>query len=280
MSSKSKAIRRGFVGVPAGQAHYREAGQRGRRPLVMLHSNPGSSAMLEPLIRRFGAHRRVLAPDTPGFGDSSPLPQRQPDISDYARETSAAMDGLGIEEFDLYGTHTGANIALELALMFPERVKHQVLDGIAFYSPEEKTELLEHYAPHVLPDHEGRHLMWAWHFVRDQWIYWPWFKRDRDHRRDIGMPDPEFLNAVVLDVLKNLGTFNLGYEASFRYRKEERLPLLSVPTLVASARTDIFFNELEEILKRVPRARKLVVGGESEREIEGAFAAFDAFFSE
>ncbi|MGE0845376.1 MAG: alpha/beta fold hydrolase [Flavobacteriaceae bacterium] len=280
MSDIRATIRRGFVNVPAGQMHYRMAGEGGERPFVMLHSNPGSSAMLLPLIERFGAVRRVFAPDTPGFGDSSRPTQAHPEIPDYARETAAAIDAMGIGEFDLYGTHTGANIALELALMFPERVKHLILDGIAFYTPEEKEELLERYAPHVLPDHEGHHLMWTWHFVRDQWIYWPWFKRDKDHRRDVGMPDPVFLNAVVLDVLKNLGAFNLGYEASFRYRKEDRLPLLAVPTLIVSASTDLFFDRLEEICRRVPLARKMVVGGESDGDIEKAFAAFDGFLSE
>lgn len=270
-------IKRGFVDIPGGQIHYRELREQPGRVVVMLHSNPGSSAMLLPMIERFGKFRPVIAPDTPGFGDSTPAPQARPEIADYAAATIAALDALGIERFDLYGNHTGANIAVEIALAQPERVGCVILDGIALYSPEMRKDLLANYAPPVLPDYEGRHLLWTWHFVRDQWLFWPWFHRDREHRRDLSLPDPMYLHAVVLDVLKSLGTFQLGYRASFEYRKEERLPLLRVPTMVASARTDIFFPEFEQVAALVPDVRKAIVGGESGNELDEATALFREF---
>lgn len=270
-------IKRGFVDIPDGQIHYRELRDQPGRVVVMLHSNPGSSAMLLPMIERFGVFRPVIAPDTLGFGDSSRARQEWPQIADYAAATLAALDALGIERFDLYGNHTGANIAVEIALAQPERVGCVILDGIAFYSPEMKRDLLANYAPPVLPDHEGRHLLWTWHFVRDQWLFWPWFRRDREHRRDLSLPDPAYLNAVVLDVLKSLGTFQAGYRASFEYRKEERLPLLRVPTMVASSRTDIFFPELDQVAALVPNVTKAIVGGESSEELDEAVALFREF---
>src|SRR5262249_55223288 len=105
-------IKRGFVDIPGGQIHYRELREQPGRVVVMLHSNPGSSAMLLPMIERFGKFRPVIAPDTPGFGDSTPAPQARPEIADYAAATIAALDALGIERFDLYGNHTGANMAV------------------------------------------------------------------------------------------------------------------------------------------------------------------------
>ena len=65
MSDTRATIRRGFVNVPAGQMHYRMAGEGGERPFVMLHSNPGSSAMLLPLYLTgviAGVWAWVLAP--------------------------------------------------------------------------------------------------------------------------------------------------------------------------------------------------------------------------
>lgn len=272
-------VRRGFVDVPDGQIHYRESGRdEGGLPLIMLHSNPGSSAMLLPLLDRFGRHRRVVAPDTLGFGDSTPSRLAEPSIPDYAAATLCALDGLGIERFDLYGSHTGANMAVEMAIARPDRVNRMVLDGIALYTAAERADYLENYAPPVLPDAEGRHLLWTWHFVRDQWLFWPWFKRDKAHRRELDLPDPTYLNAVVLDVLKSLGSFRLGYRASFSYEKETRLPLLRTPTLVASAESDIFFPQLAEVAALVPDAETLVVGGESEVEREEATRRFLAFY--
>lgn len=273
-------IKRGFVDIPEGQMHYRALRERQGRCVVMLHSNPGSSAMLLPMIERFGAFRPVIAPDALGFGDSSPARQSEPQIADYAAATLAALDALGIERFDLYGNHTGANVAVEIALARPGRVGCVILDGIALYSAEMRKDLLAHYAPPVLPDHDGRHLLWTWHFVRDQWLFWPWFRRDKAHRRDLSLPDPVYLNTVVLDVLKSLGTFQAGYRASFLYPKEERLPLLRVPTMVASATTDIFFPELDQVAALVPNVRKVVIGGESGGEMDEAVAHFRAFLDE
>jgi pimeloyl-ACP methyl ester carboxylesterase len=273
-------VKRGFVDIPDGQIHYRELRDQPGRVVVMLHSNPGSSAMLMPMIERFGAFRPVIAPDTPGFGDSSPSPKEWPQITDYATAVIAALDALGVERFDLYGNHTGANIAVEIALARPDRVGCVILDGIALYSPEMRKDLLAHYAPPVVPDYEGRHLMWTWHFVRDQWLFWPWFRRDREHRRDLSLPDPMYLHAVVLDVLKSLGTFQAGYRASFEYAKEKRLPLLRAPTMVASARTDIFFPELDQVAAFVPNVRKAVIGGESAEELDDAVALFREFLGQ
>lgn len=279
-STSGLEIKRAFVDVPGGQVHMRLCGAGGARPLVMLHSNPGSSAMVAPLMRRFGATRKVIAPDTAGFGDSTPLAAQKPTIEDYAARALQALDALGITEFDLYGSHTGANMAVEMAIARPDAARHVILDGIALYTPEMRRDLLANYAPPLLPDLDGKHLMWTWHFVRDQWMFWPWFKRDAAHRRDLGLPPPDYLHEVVLDVLKSLGTFQLGYWASFLYEKEKRLPLLRVPALVASAKTDIFFPDLEKIAALVPQCRTAVIGGETEEERAQATALFTRFLDD
>jgi pimeloyl-ACP methyl ester carboxylesterase len=240
-------VRRGFIDLRHGQIHVRRMGQGGPRPLVMLHTNPTSSVDLVPLIRRFGESRLVIAPDTPGLGDSDPLPLKEPTIPDYAAAIGAAIDVLGIERFDLYGSHTGANIAVELALRAPERIAHVILDGIAMYSPEAKADLLANYAPEVKPSLDGQHMLWAWHFMRDQHLFWPWFRRTADSRRANGLPDADTLHAQVVEVLKGLRGIPAAYRASFTYDKAERLRQMQVPTLLASSVVDIFHTEIGEI---------------------------------
>src|SRR5690606_32564449 len=100
----------GYVGEAGAQLHYRRFGAAGTRPLVMLHPNPGSSAMLAPLASRLGETREVIAIDLPGLGLSDGLPMDKPEIPDFADAIMRGIDGLGIETFDLYGTHTGGNI--------------------------------------------------------------------------------------------------------------------------------------------------------------------------
>ncbi len=43
-------------------------------PVLFMHGNPDSRHSWEPLFRELGPGFRLIAPDFPGFGDSSPLP--------------------------------------------------------------------------------------------------------------------------------------------------------------------------------------------------------------
>jgi pimeloyl-ACP methyl ester carboxylesterase len=273
-------IRRQFIDTVHGQIHYRSAGNKASTPLVMLHTNPGSSAMLEPLITPMSHYGWVVAPDTPGLGDSSELPQADPTIEDYAQATMQAINGLGIDGFNVYGNHTGANIALELAVQHPDRVKKVILDGIAFYTPEMKQDLLAHYAPDIKPCHDGTHLMWAWHFVRDQQIFWPWFHRNKANQRSINMPAAEELHGVVVDVLKAISSFQKAYRASFTYDKDAAFAQLTQPVMVSCPTSDIFFDHLERVISRIQNCKRVSLPGVDETDyLTKSITTFTTFLS-
>jgi pimeloyl-ACP methyl ester carboxylesterase len=101
---------------------------------------------------------------------------------------------------DLYGAHAGARIANEIALTRPDRARKLVLDGL--YAPDDLDEILRTYAPELVHDLRAAHLMWTWHFVRDQHLFFPWFKRDVAHRYVRDMPDPARMHALFLEVAK------------------------------------------------------------------------------
>lgn len=253
-------ITRGFVDVSHGQVHYRRAGASGP-PLVMLHASPGSSRQLEPLMAAFGRTRRVWAPDTLGNGDSSPPREAQPTIETLAAGAIEALDGLGLDQVDLYGSHTGASIAATIALMQPKRVRRLVLDGVGLYAPEEQAEILAGYLPDVPVDHQGLHVLWAWQFCRDTYLFWPWFRHDKAGVRDVGLPSPEALHAKFVEVVKAYGSFRASYRAAFLFDKRARLPLLAVPTLAACARNDMLFGYLDELARLIPGARRQEIPG-------------------
>jgi pimeloyl-ACP methyl ester carboxylesterase len=253
-------ITRGFVDVSHGQVHYRRAGASGP-PLVMLHASPGSSRQLEPLMAAFGRTRRVWAPDTLGNGDSSPPREAQPTIETLAAGAIEALDGLGLDQVDLYGSHTGASIAATIALMQPKRVRRLVLDGVGLYAPEEQAEILAGYLPDVPVDHQGLHVLWAWQFCRDTYLFWPWFRHDKAGVRDVGLPSPEALHAKFVEVVKAYGSFRASYRAAFMFDKRARLPLLCVPTMAACARNDMLFGYLDELARLIPGARRQEIPG-------------------
>jgi pimeloyl-ACP methyl ester carboxylesterase len=278
MTPGSRTIRRGFVDVPDGQIHYRTAGTGGSRPLVLLHASPGSARTLDPLMLQLSASRRVIAPDTLGNGDSSPPAAEAPAVADFAAGALDALDSLGIERFDLYGTHTGAGIAAEIAIAAPQRVDRLVLDGVGLYSEEEIADMLARYAPALEPDLEARYVLWIWHFVRDTYSFWPWYRRDPAHARTVGLPSADVLHDKFVDVLKATRTYHLSYRASISQRKRDRLPLIRVPTLVMCARTDMLYRWHDEVAALIPGARKAVTAGIGSTEaVAGTAEAIAAF---
>ena len=260
-------IRRGFADVAEGQVHYREAGHGvgSGVPLVMLHASPGSAKLLEPLMRPLGMSRHVVAPDTLGNGDSAAPRGDAPPLAYFADAHVRALDALRIDRFDLYGSHTGANIACEIAIGHPDRVRRLILDGISLYSAEERADMLAHYAPGVPIDHIGSQFNWIWHFVRDVYLFWPWYRRDASHRRNLGLPSADDLHDKVVEVLKATRTYHIPYRAAIGYDKEPRLPLVRVPTLLACAATDMFIEYFDRVRQLMPAAAPVVTQGTATR---------------
>jgi pimeloyl-ACP methyl ester carboxylesterase len=241
MSINDPEIERRFVDTAQGQFHVRCSRQvppASALPLVMLHASPASAQTLDPLLKGIGKYRRCFAPDTMGFGDSAPPPMETPEAADYANWVLQAIDALGLDRFHLYGSHTGAHIAVEAALQQPDRIEKLVLDGMAMFTPEEQSDVLQHYAPAIVPDEIGSQLNWAWHFIRDQAVFFPYFHRTASHLRGADMLPPELLHDLTVDVLKGLTTYHLGYRAAFRHSGRERLPLVKHSVLITAELSD------------------------------------------
>lgn len=237
-------IKRGFVDLPHGQTHYRYAGegQGEGEPILALHASPGSSRQLAGLISDLAADTAVYAPDTPGNGDSQPLFDREPVIAELAEAALRFMDAKKLERVKLYGSHTGAAIAAELALMAPERISHVVLDGVDLLTPEAREEILANYAFPFVPDRDGAYLLRMFQFCRDQYLFFPWYNRTRAGRREGGLGSAADLHAWVLEVMKGCETYHLNYRAAFKWDGRETLAALKVPTLLAASESDPLYD--------------------------------------
>ncbi len=246
-------IRRRFLDVPFGQMHYRTAGEG--PVLVLFHASPGSSRQLEALIRAFAVTHQVIAPDTPGNGDSDPLPIASPAIADYAAAMVQFIAALGVERADVYGSHTGSCIAAEVAILAPHQVRRVIHDGAGVFTPEEVAAHLAHYARPFEPDLDGAYLMRAFMFCRDQFLFFPWYARSRKARRDSGMGSAQALHLWVVEVLKAATTYPLGYRAAFSYPARERLPLVAQPTLCMAAEDDPLRDGTRAVAATVPGGR-------------------------
>jgi pimeloyl-ACP methyl ester carboxylesterase len=269
---------RAFLRLREGLLHYRHAGPAptadwvagagvgpaagGQRPLWMMHASPASSRSLEPLAlelaQRHGRH--VFAPDTPGNGDSAPLAIADPELGDYADAFVRAMDVLRIERTDLYGFHTGAHIAIEMALAHPDRIGGLVLDGLLWLEDAERDEFLAQYAPPLRPDANGTQVFTALQFIRDQAWFFPHFRRDPAHNLGGGAMPPALLHMLTVDLLKAAETYHLAYRAVFRHRLEARLLRLGAqPVLLMADASDPTRHAVARAAAIVPGARSTVL---------------------
>lgn len=254
-------INRGYVDVGHDRRLLARRIPGAGRPLVMLHTSPASSALLEPLMRAMATGRPVVALDNPANGDSDQPPGIGPfEIADFAAVADKALARLAPGEFDLYGTHTGALIAMELAIANP-RVRRLILDGVTLFDdggrPDllPRAELLANYLPLFEPTWDGTHLTAAWHFRRAFTTYWPWYRRTREGIRWVPMVELASFHRSFVEVAKRLDTYHLPYRAALAYPTADRLPLLRVPTLIAAHPDDPLQAHSAEAAGLVPDAR-------------------------
>ena len=250
-------------------------------PLVMLHASPTSSALLEPLMKRLAADRPLIAFDTAGNGDSDPPSGSDPfDIADFSAIVNEAMDVLGVGEFDLYGTHTGALIATEVALSRPG-VRRLILEGVTMFDDGDRpdllprAELLANYLPRFDPTWDGTHLLAAWHFRRAFTTYWPWFRRSRGGIRWVPLVELAAFQRGFVEVAKRLDTYHLPYRAALSYPTAGRLGRIEVPTLIAAHPDD-------PLQAYSPEAADLVPDGHWDAlpdDVAGAAALYEEFLA-
>lgn len=224
-ATSQRPAKRRFIDLDHGQVHYWDLPTRddSEAPLIMLHASPLSGRSLLPLASHLSPDRHVILLDLPGNGDSDGLGLPDPTVDDYAAVLADVVGALAPGGADLYGMHTGASMALGLALHTPGRVLRLVLEGLASFEAELRDIMLEHQAPVVVPDLEGRHLLWAWQYLRDSYLFFPWFDHRAERRRPLGLPAAEVLHERFVDVAKALGTYRHSYRASIRYPGIEKL---------------------------------------------------------
>jgi len=228
-------ITRHFVRVGEREVHYRCAGSG--PPFVLFHVSPQSSAFVLPELLSLADRYTLIALDTPGYGESDPLPQSAPQMADYADAVIATLDALGIGRTPLYGSHTGANIAVEIARRAPHRVAALVLDGLSLSTPEVAHDRITHYAPRFEPTADGGHLAWAWQHTRDQLLFWPWYQPHKANRLHASMKDADYLHDVVLGKMA-AADYWLGYRAAFGHDSRDALKHLTVDTFFVTADAD------------------------------------------
>ncbi len=110
---------------------YREAGNEHKKTIVLLHGFPTSSHMYRDLIPKLAEEYHVIAPDYPGFGNSSmpALHEFEYSFDNLANITDAFLERVGAEEYTMYVMDYGAPIGFRIAAEHPERVEGLIIQN-------------------------------------------------------------------------------------------------------------------------------------------------------
>jgi pimeloyl-ACP methyl ester carboxylesterase len=110
---------------------YREAGPRTAPVVLLLHGFPTSSHMFRNLIPALADRFHVVAPDYPGFGNSSMPALHEFDYTfdKLALVVEKFTEQLGLAQYTLYVQDYGAPIGFRLAAKYPERVQALVIQN-------------------------------------------------------------------------------------------------------------------------------------------------------
>jgi pimeloyl-ACP methyl ester carboxylesterase len=127
-----------YAELPGVKLWFTDSGGTGA-PLVLLHSNTGTSAVWQSQIDVFSpAGYRVIAFDRRGWGKSIANPATGPQPGTIAGDLDALADNLKLDRFHLLGVAGGGFAALDYAAWRPERLRSLVIGASTGQVPEKE----------------------------------------------------------------------------------------------------------------------------------------------
>ena len=110
---------------------YREAGPADAPTILLLHGFPTSSHMFRNLIPALADEFHLVAPDYPGYGNSSmpSLDEFDYSFDHFAKIIDKFTDKLGLDKYSLYLMDYGAPVGFRLAAAHPERIDSLIIQN-------------------------------------------------------------------------------------------------------------------------------------------------------
>ena len=248
----SAGLEQHSIKVDGLHIEYLEGGQGD--VVLLLHGFGADKDNWTRISKHFTPHYKVIAPDLPGFGESSRQPDTNYTIAAQADRVHAFARALGIQSFHLGGSSMGGNIAGVYAAQHPERVISLWLvapGGVASADPSEMKRELDagKSNPLVVESVEDYKRLIDFIFAKKPFI-----------------PGP-MLNHLAKDAIRNRPLNQKIFEqinvASDSFSLERTLNGSAVPTLILWGTDDrVLHVSGAEILESVmPNAQVVIMEG-------------------
>jgi pimeloyl-ACP methyl ester carboxylesterase len=213
---------------------------------------------------------RLTTFDNRGVGRSS-TPDGPFQIVDFAADTAALMDALGLERAHVVGSSMGGAIAQELALAHPDRVRSLVLNGTWCRGDRFLHEIF-------------RNWMWSAEkadSIRDflvtvnLWCFSPriWNEGTMDGWIDAAQASPY---AQSVDAFSRSSLALIGHDSA------DRISAIRAPTLVTVGQLDLVLppRYSEALVERIPNARLVVVADAGHQPFQEVPAEYNRLLDE
>ncbi len=223
---------------------YREAGSKNKPTILLLHGFPSSSHMYRDLINDLSADYHLIAPDYPGFGQSS---SPSPATDHYSFDNLAStidhfIDELAIKKFSLYVHDYGGPVGFRIATHRPESIQALIVQNANAYT-EGLGDALQPLVAYIQNENEETEKS-ARSFLSVDAIRWLYTNGAEDTSKispDSYTLDQSYItrpgnDKIQLALFRNYGTNISLYETWQSYFRSYQ-----PPTLVISGRNDEIF---------------------------------------
>jgi len=195
--------------------------QKLQTAMACFAPNPAAGRYFRMFMSELGQDRVMIAPDYPGLGESD-APGAVLDMAGYTAAMADTLDALGYGKkgkgpVDVCGYHTGAMVAIELAVTRPDLVRKLLLMGIPYYDSESRKAEYEKYVVDKPIQQDLSGLQGSWDFAVSNRQEGVSLERGYDN---------------FVDVLKAQDRRTWAYHAVFSYPAENRAPLVTQPVLI------------------------------------------------
>ena len=172
-------LERKEVDIPGFHVVYLEGGQGA--PLLLIHGFGADKDTWTGVSEFFTPNFHVIAPDLPGFGESSKPDHVPYRIEDQVTYVHSLVQALGLKDLSLGGNSMGGRIAASYAARFPDEVKTLWLvapGGVATAEPSELAQKLAAGGPNPLLARTPEEFDAVIHFVMADPPFVPGFIRN------------------------------------------------------------------------------------------------------
>ncbi|MBR8836857.1 MAG: alpha/beta hydrolase [Stigonema ocellatum SAG 48.90 = DSM 106950] len=232
------------VSIDGLDIFYREAGSRDNPTILLLHGFPTSSHMFRNLIPALADKFHLVAPDYPGYGNSSMPTVNEFDytfdrLAEIVEKFIAAID---LKKYSLYVMDYGAPIGYRIAAKYPERVQSLIVQNGNAYEEglREFWEPIKAYWQERSPENAEK-LKYLFTLEATKWQYTNGVRNLEAISPDTWTVDQHFLDRPGNEEIQLALFYSYGTNPPLYPQWQEYFRSYQPPTLIVWGKNDYIF---------------------------------------